>query len=84
MKFLIHAACKLVNFLFYSNLSQTCCGFFRAIETIISKAADVMELQGVQRDTACICVCDVLCTALLCCDRIHCTIHHTESRVCNF
>lgn len=41
MKFLIHAACKLVNFLFYSNLSQTCCGFFRAIETIISIAADV-------------------------------------------
>lgn len=67
VKFLIHAACKLVNFLFYSNLSQTCCGFFRAIETIISIAADVMELQGVLRHLACVCV---LCCAALCCGRM--------------
>lgn len=64
MKFLIHAACKLVNFLFYSNLSQTCCGFFRAIETIISIAADVMGLQGVQRHLAGVCVMCCVCVRL--------------------
>lgn len=76
MKFLIHAACKLVNFLFYSNLSQTCCGFFRAIETIISIAADVMGLQGVQRHLAGVCV---MCCAVV--GWSECSIGQSRSHV---